>query len=275
MIEIKFKYIFIAVFTLIVVSCSNSRNPEHDANSKLAEIAYLIQQNKLPEAKLQIDSFHVNFRNLITQRKQAVALNDTIILRESARTLAYCNANMPKMQTELQALKSKFDLVKNEKYEDVGKYVLKSQQNLILSSKTTLVCKVDEKGLLEMTSLYSGSKLNHKQVNIKSNSGMIQTTADQAVLHTFNDDSRIVEQLTFDESTTDSIAEFIRVNQNLAIVVELVGNKTVSYKLDKTQVNAIVTTTKLAMAIKQMRETENAQRIAMQRIGKINLLYQQ
>jgi hypothetical protein len=270
-----FYSLIIAGIILFAGACNETKNTEQAATAQLAEIASLIQRNELNQAKQRIDSFHVQFRKLVLQRKQAVALNDTIILRESARTLAYCNANLARMKSELNEMQRKFDFVKNEKYEDFGKYVLKSQRNLLLSGKTTLLCEVGEKGELELTSLYSGSNINHKSIVLNAQSGNVITEESQAVLHAFKDEGLSVEQLTFDLLSSDSIVKFISENENFAIKVQLQGNKQVSYSLDKNQINAIKTSYTFARALKKVQDTENAQRIAMQRIGKINLLYQQ
>ena len=275
-----FKISFVLLLTLIFVSfsCNSRKQEEKQADKRLDIIRALISANKLNEAKSEIDSIHALYPRLVNKRKLAVALEDTIILRESYRTVNYCTKILPELKSGYEQLFKNFVFQKNEKYEKIGKYVYKSQVGEQNTGRNYLKYEVDENGDTYLTSMYSGAKLNQFTIQVAV-AGMTVTTDTVAkntgVLHAFNDGERYYEQLTFKNEADGGIAEFIHTNKGLSLKVNLLGAKNSSYVLQQADKVAISETFKFAQARKLLRKTENDLRIAQQRIGKINLLYKE
>lgn len=274
----KINFVLLLILIFVSFSCNSRKQEEKQADSRLENIRSLISANKLNEAKSEIDSIHVLYPRLVDKRKLAVAMEDTIILRESYRTLNYCTKLLPELTNEYEQLLKNFVLQKNEKYENIGKYVYKSQVGEQSIGRNYLKYEVDENGETYLTSMYSGAKLNQVTIQVAA-AGMTVTTDTVAkntgVLHAFNDGERYYEQLTFKNEADGGIAEFIHANKNLTLKVNLLGTKNSSYALQQVDKVAISETFKFAQARKLLRKTENDLRIAQQRIGKINLLYKQ
>lgn len=272
----KINFVLLLILIFISFSCNSRKQEEKQADSRLENIRSLISANKLNEAKSEIDSIHALYPRLVNKRKLAVALEDTIILRESYRTLNYCTKVLPELKSSYEQLLKNFVLQKNEKYEEIGKYVYKTQAGEQNTGRNYLKYEVDEKGETYLTSMYSGTKLNQVTIQVSS-AGMIATTDTVAkntgVLHTFNDGERYYEQLTFKNEADGGIAEFIHTNKNITLKVNLRGTKNSNYALQQADKVAISETFKFAQARKLLYKTENDLRIAQQRIGKINLLY--
>ena len=274
----KIKILFSLIIILSIVSCNSREKEEKQADIRLENIRSLITASKLNEAKSEIDSIHTLYPRLVNKRKLAVALEDTIILRESYRTVNYCTKILPELKSGYEQLFKNFVLQKNEKYEKIGKYVYKSQVGEQNTGRNYLKYEVDENGDTYLTSMYSGAKLNQFTIQVAA-AGMTATTDTVAkntgVLHAFNDGERYYEQLTFKNEADGGIADFIHTNKGLSLKVSLLGAKNSSYVLQQADKVAISETFKFAQARKLLRKTENDLRIAQQRIGKINLLYKQ
>lgn len=270
--------IFLFLSIILLSSCSSRKQEEKLADDRLANVRLLINENKLNEAKSEIDSVHLLFPRLVDKRKLAVALKDTIILRESYRTMNYCNKLLPDIKAAYEQLEKKFVFQKNEKYEETGKYIYKTQTGEQNTGRNYLKCEVDENGDFFISSMYSGSKINQYAVKAEAAGMEVITdpdTKNAGVLHTFNDGERYFEQLTFKNDADGGLTAFINSNKLLAIKVTLIGSKKISYTLAQTDKDAIVATYSFANARKLLRKTENDLRIAQQRIGKINLLYKE
>lgn len=272
----KVRIIFSFLLIFLLLSCNTRKQEEKRADNRLNNIRSLITANKLNEAKSEIDSIHALFPRLVDKRKLAVALQDTIILRESYRVMNYCSKVLPSLKSDFEKLLKNFVLQKNEKYENIGKYVYKSQANEQNADRKYLKYEVDENGDTYLTSLYSGIKIIPFAIKVAT-AGMIATTdtvsKNVGVFNAFNDGERNYEQLTFKNEADGGIAEFISKNKNLTLKVTLFGSKNSSYVMQKTDIVAISETFKFAQARKLLHKTENDLRIAQQRIGKINLLY--
>lgn len=259
-----------------LASCNSRQKEEAAAEQQLDKIRDLISQNKLNAAKIEIDSLHTSFPRLVNKRKEAVALKDSIILRESYRTVEHCNKVLPNYLKVVNELEQSFTFIKNEKYEEVGRFAHKTQSSELNTSKNYLAFEVDEDLNTFLTSTHKGTKLNHYAIKAEASAGLFATT-DQAsktgVSHTYNIDSNPVEQLTFKNEADGGIAKFIHENYNQDIKITLIGIKDFKFTLTKSNKEAISKTYLLANAQKLLRNTEKENRIAQQRIGKIKLLY--
>lgn len=271
-------FVAILIVQLIFASCNSREQEKKQADERLEKIRQLITENKLNEAKSQIDSIHALFPRLVSKRKMAVALKDTIILRESHRTLNYCEKVLPELKASYEQLEKNFILQKNEKYEETGKYVYKTQLAEQNTGRNYLKYEVDENGDVYLTSVYSGTKINQNAVRVEAAGMSIQTdseTKNTGVLNAFSDGERYYEELTFKNEAENGIASFIAKNKLLTLKVTLTGSKQQSYILNAKDKEAISTAYLFAMARKTLKNTEKDMRIAQQRIGKINLLYKE
>lgn len=258
----------------LVVSCSKNRNEIEDADKRLALIKSLIADNKLNEAKVQIDSLHLLFPKLVDKRKVAVALKDTIILRESYKMLDYCQKALPELKKTYESLSSGFVFEKNEKYDETGKYICKTQVAEQNAGRNYLSVEVDENGDVFLVSHYSGAKINHSKLEINAAGVTVSSDKNSAgVLHAFSDGSAFFENLTFKNEADGGIAGFIASNKNSAVKVTLIGTKSFTYLLSDKDRVAVANGFVFAKTRKAIVKAENDMRIAQQRIGKIKLLY--
>lgn len=269
--------IYIALILIVFTACNSRKNEEAAADIKLTAIKALIAQNKLNEAKSQIDSIHAIFPRLVKKRQEAVALNDTIILRESYRTLAYCSKTLPDLIKTVQSLEKEFVFTKNTNYEEFGKFTYENQAGNQKTARSQIFCEIDENNDLYVTSVYRGSKINQYAIKVHASAGLTASTdstnKNVGVNHSFNIENTNVEQLTFKNESDGGIVKFIHENKQMDLKITLMGTKKFTYQLSPSNKEAISKSFALASARKLLKKTENDSRIAQQRIGKIKLLY--
>ncbi|MFZ4581744.1 MAG: hypothetical protein ACOYM7_03745 [Paludibacter sp.] len=267
-------FFHLIVISVILIACNSKDNDENEADIRLNTIKELINDNKLNEAKTNIDSIHILFPRLVEKRKMAVALNDTIILRESYRTLKYSTQILPAIKHAYESILTDFRFEKNTKYTEAGKYVYKSQLTEQNTGRNYLRCEVFENNDVFLVSEYSGPKLNHFAIQAESSGfSAVSDTLKKGVLHTFTDGGRNYENLTFRNETDCGLTAFISEHYRLPIKITLIGSRKFTYQLAESDKLAINRSYTLSKARKLMVKTENDLRISQQRIGKINLLY--
>jgi len=236
---------FIVFLSFFLVSCNTRKAEEKLADKRLSDIVQLINDNSLNAAKIQIDSVHLLFPRLVAKRKIAASYSDTIVRRESARTLAYCDSILPIKQSEVDSIQKNFRFEKNAKYQEIGNYVFKTQITEMNSNRNYLKTYVDEKADFYLISNYCGAKIEHTSVEVSANdmfahSDTIATS--EAANHSFNDAGSHWEAVTFKNDADNGVAAFIAQYSNLQIKVTLYGKKTITYYLANTDKKAIVET---------------------------------
>ena len=270
----KFFRIFSAVaFVAVFASCNWGGLPEKQADKKLLEIEQLITDNDWAIARLKIDSIHTLFPRLVDKRKIAVALADTISRRESARMLAYCDSILPVKKAEADSLMKYFRFEKDEKYQEVGNYVYKSQITEQNTGRNYLKCYVDEKANFYLVSNVGGSRINHRNVMVSAGDGFATTENDsvaKGVFHSFTTDGQYFESLTF-TNADGGIGGFIAANRNEKIKVTLLGSKKIEYQLPETDKKAIAASYHLWLLKKDIMRLEREILKAQVIIGNINL----
>lgn len=257
----------------ITTSCNDWEKKEKLADIKLKKIESLIHQNALNSAKIEIDSLHLLFPKLISKRKVAAALEDTILRIESSRTLAYCDSLLPKKQLELNVILKNFRLEKNAKYQEIGNYIYKTQITESIPKKTYLKTYVDEKADLFLISNYCGPKIDHSCVEA-SNGDITSRTdtllANNSANYSFTDGENHWETLTFKNDAANPLASFITQESDKQIKVNLCGKKRYTYFLSNSDKKAITETYRLWIVKKDIHQLEKEIKKAKNRIARIN-----
>ena len=265
------------IFSVVLSSCNSKEKQEKQADERLKHIEQLISENNYGTAKLEIDSIHILFPRLVSKRKIAVAYRDTIIRRESSRTLAYSNSILPIKQHEFDSIQRDFRFEKNDKYQEFGNYVYKSQITEQNTGRNYLKCYVDENADLYLISNISGNKIEHNAVQLTVNEISIQTDTtktSKANFHNFSDAGMYWESLTFKNDEESGLTAFITENQKEKIKVNLIGKKKISYYLSEQDKKAIAATYRFWILKKDLKQLQKEIEKATIRIGNIKLRYQ-
>ena len=271
--NIKRVFFFMLIFTLFI-SCNSRKKLEKQADIRLKHIEQLISKNSLNAAKIEIDSFHLLFPRLVNKRRIAVAFEDTILRRESSRTLAYCDSILPYKQHEADSIQKNFRFEKDKVYQETGNYIYKTQKTESNSARIYLKGYVDGNGDFYLISNYCGIKLEHVTVEVLAKDLFAHTdtivTSDPNY-HSFTDGGQRWEVVTFKNEAGKAVAAFIAQYSNMQIKVILHGKKNYSYYLADSDKKAITESYHLWIVktdvIKLQKEIKKAHAI----IGRIKL----
>ena len=237
-------FFILLAFTLLI-SCDSRQKQEKLADIRLKHIEQLISQNSLNAAKIQIDSIHLLFPRLVNKRRIAAALEDTIVRRESSRSLAYCDSILPKKQHEADSILRNFRFEKDKIYQETGNYIYKTQQTEGNTNRIYLKAYVSENADLFLISNYCGGKLEHTSVEVAVSDLFARTdtidTSDPSY-HSFTDGGLRWEVVTFKNDAGKDVASFIAQYTAKPIKVILHGKKNYVYYLADSDKKAILET---------------------------------
>ncbi len=265
--------IFALLALVIFGSCDSRKEQEKQADIRLKHIEQLIGQNTLNAAKIEIDSIHILFPRLVEKRKVAAAFEDTIVRRESSRTLAYCDSILPKKQHELDSIQRNFRFEKDVSFQEYGNFVYKTQLTENNSNRVYLKSYVDENSDLYLISNYCGPKIDHTTIEVSVNDLLARTdtlATTNAANHSFNVGGTHWETLTYKNDAANGVAGLITQEASKRIKVSLHGKKTFVYYLADSDKNAISETYRLWVVKKDVTQLEKEIKKAKVRIARIN-----
>lgn len=267
-----YNIILISIF-IIFVSCNPRKAQEKQADERLKQIEQLINENALNSAKIQIDSIHLLFPKLVEKRRIAAALEDTIVRRESARNLVYCDSILPFKQHEADSIQKNFRLEKDTVYQQFGNFVYKTQRTESNANRTYLKSYVDENADFYLISNYTGGKIEHISVRVSINDLFAQTDSietSNSNYHSFDDGGTHWETITFKNEADKGVASFISQYATERIKITLYGKKTYTYYLSDADKKAISETYNLWVVkkdvIKLLKEIKKS-KIKIERIN--------
>ena len=267
------KYCFILLISSVLISCNSRKAKERDADRRLSHIELLIEKKAFNSAKFEIDSIHTLYPMLVEKRRIAAALSDTIIRRESTRSLAYCDSILPSKIHEMDSVQKNFRFEKNAKYQDVGNFVYKTEQTESNANRTYLKTYVDENAEFYLISNYCGSKIEQQSVEVSV--GDLFAHTDTISLsdpnnHRYDDGGSHFESIMFKNESGKNVFEFIAQNNSKGLKVTLLGTKKYSYYLSDADRKAIVETYHLWKIKRDVVQLRKEIKKANLRIARIN-----
>jgi hypothetical protein len=259
--------IIIPILILTFFSCGQ-KQVEMQATQRLESINQLIENKNYEQALLAIDSFHVEFRNLIPLRRKAASLQDSALLYQSVDIQAYCDSVLYCETQSFDSIVKNFKYEKNENYQAIGVYVSKNQISENNTERNFLKCSIDDHAEFALESVYAGKKLEHRNIRVTADSISIDSEHSGA-FHSFNDDDIWHESLIFSAQNQSNIAGFIAQNRTKRIKVTLLGDSNFSYILadrDKTAIAESYEFWLIKKNITKLENKRNAAKIMQQKI---------
>ncbi|MDO9152148.1 MAG: hypothetical protein Q7U47_00280 [Paludibacter sp.] len=268
-----FILLILITLTIFIAGCNSKKKEELRAQNKLLVIANLIDKNALNDAKIKIDSFHLNFPKLVEKRRIAAALEDTINRRECSRTILYCDSLHPIKKHEFDSIVKNFRFEKDSAYQQYGNYVHKFQITEQNSKRNYLKCIVNENAGLQLISNYSGTKIGHKWIEVRN--GDVYATTDttnnsKSHEHYYNIGVDNFERVIFENESAVAVVEFIYNNRTSRIKVMLGGKKSLVYFLESIDAKSIADSYHLWIVKKDILQLEKEIQKATHKIQKIN-----
>lgn len=269
----KSQFVVLLVALSLIVACGSQKTDEKLADERLKRIETLIAESAYNSAKIEIDSIHQLFPRLVDKRRMAATFLDTIVRRESARTLAYCDSILPLKQREADSIQRNFRFEKDPVYQQVGNYVYKTQQTESNATRNYLKSYVDENADFYLISNYTGAKIQHISVKVSVGELFAQTdtlfTTDPSN-HSFSDGGTYWEALTFKNEAEKGVAAFVAQFYNKPVKVTLLGAKNFVYSLSESDKKAIAETYHLWVVKKDIVFLQKEIQKAQIKIARIN-----
>lgn len=203
---------FYIVILFLLCACGENKN-ERDAADKLSEIEQLVVAEKYNAAKIALDSFHINFPEMISLRRKAIVLEDTLSMRQNRRIIAFCDSMLTFNQHKLDSLRTLFRFQKDEKYQVIGNYIYKNQgQNINMGS--SFWTYIDQNNDFYIVKNFFGGLPKNSAISLTVSLGDIYATTDtilenSSARYKFETDGKTVETLTLKNEQIEKFAAFI------------------------------------------------------------------
>ncbi|MBR6370436.1 MAG: hypothetical protein IKS24_05090 [Bacteroidaceae bacterium] len=187
------------------VEKSASRHLEN-AREAFSELNYSL-------AKQEIDSIRILYPKAFEARKQGLALMQEIEMAEQLRSIEYEDSMIALAKAAFEAIKGNYMFEKDEQYQDMGSYTIKSQDPIRNIERNYIRGKVDELGRMTLVSHYRGNAyIHHDQIRLNVGETYVETPVSDE-RHEFTDLGICYERLSFMNGNDGGAAAFI--NENL------------------------------------------------------------
>lgn len=267
------KLLFFLFIILVLVACDARKAQEENADKRLNNIQLLINQSAYNAAKMEIDSIHKLFPLLVDKRRIAAGLEDTIIRRESSRSLIYCDSILPSKIHSMDSIQKNFRFEKNKKYQNIGNFVYKTEQTESNANRTYLKTYVDENADFYLVSNYCGAKIEQQSVEVSTKDLFAHTdtiSTRDPNNHRYDNGGSHFESIIFKNQSGNGVVEFIAQSTFKIIKVSLHGKKSYVYYLSDADRKAIVETYHLWKVKKDVVQLQREIKKAISKIERIN-----
>ena len=264
------------IISFSLSSCNSRQSEEKKAENRLLKIEQLISENAYHAAKLEIDSVHALYPRLVDKRREAQVFMDTIVRRESARTIIYRDSVLSQKRKEVTAMQHNFKFEKDEKYQEIGTFVHQALLTEANVRRNYLKIYIDEHANFYLVSYYCGSKISHTQVVVSCDSFFAETSVvdtSNPSNYSFTNDGQEWEMVTFEKEDAAKIAEFITNYADKRIKITLKGEKSDTYYLSERDKKAIVESCDFWAVIKEVVQSEREIKQATAKIEHIKQRY--
>lgn len=248
----------------LFAACSESIEEKAQRSLQLARAAY--ETGDFQSAKIELDSLKILYPKAFNARREAMKLMREVELAEQQRSVACFDSMLVAKRTELdEVIKSDFIFEKDEKYQDIGNFMIASQAPMKNLMNSYLRGQVDENGVLTITSIYRGKAISHNKVKVSVGDSFAES-ANPISNYTSKHLGVTTERVDFRFGKDEGIIGFIVLNAGKSIKVELVGKSSYTYSMRKEDIQAITKLYDLSMLLSSIRELEASKQEAQRHI---------
>ena len=172
--------------TIVLFSCSE--NNKDKAFQLLNEARIAMIQNQHDRAHELVDSLRTTYPKEIDCRREALQFVDSLELHEAKYAFAKADSSLTFKRLELDEMKKKFVLEKDEKYQSVGYYVVPSQAGN--KQHLNFFAEVGEDGSMQLVTIDKKRHYSYTTVSLSEDGGSMAVLPANATA----DDALIVEQ---------------------------------------------------------------------------------
>ena len=250
--------------TMLFASCGESVEEKAQRSLQSARAAY--ESGNYQSAKIELDSLKILYPKAFTARREALKLMREVELAEQQRSVVCFDSMLLVKRAELdEAIKKDIVFEKDEKYQEIGNFMVASQAPMKNLKNSYLRAQTDEHGVLTITSFYRGKPIGHNKVKVSVGDSFAES-ANPLSNYTSKHLGVTTERVDFRFGKDEGIIGFIVLNSDKNIKVELSGKSTYSYTMRKEDVQAITKLYDLSMLLRSINELEAARQEAQRHI---------
>ena len=213
------KQILLSIILLAAVSCQESIEQKAGHHLDNAKEAFSIGNYNV--AKQEIDSIKILYPKAFETRRQGIRLMQQIEEAEQMRAIEYEDSVIAVATATFEKIKAGYAFEKDERYQDIGLYTIKSQAPQRNTDRTYIRAQVDELGRMTLISSYRGSSYIHHDWLKLSVGEVYVDTPESNDRHEFEDLGVYYEWLSFINGNDGGAAAFISANKDENITYTL------------------------------------------------------
>lgn len=202
---------------IIALATSCKENVEKQASKHLDNAKEAFSIGNFNLAKQEIDSIRILYPKAFETRKQGIRLMQQVEEAEQLRALEYEDSMIVAATAAFEKIKGDYVFEKDERYQDIGLYTIKSQAPTRNIDRTYIRAQVDEQGKMTLISSYSGSSyLHHDWLKLSVDDKYVDTPVSND-RHEFKDLDVCYERVSFINGNDGGAAAFISANKDADI----------------------------------------------------------
>lgn len=209
----------VAALSALIISCAE--NVEKLAGRHLNNAKEAFSIGNYNVAKQEIDSIKILYPKAFEARKQGIKLMQQVEEAEQMRAIEYEDSMITVAQAAFDQIKAGYAFQKDEQYQDLGLYTIKSQDPTRNTDRTYIRAQVDELGRMTLISSYRGSSYIHHDWLKLSVGDLYVDTPESNDRHEFKDLDVCYEWLSFINGNDGGAAAFISANKDANITYTL------------------------------------------------------
>ena len=211
--------LFAAFTILLAAGCGE--NVEDKAAKHLDKAKEAFSMGNFNVAKQEIDSIRILYPKAFETRRQGIKLMQQIEESEQLRVIEYEDSMIAAATSAFNRIKGNYVFEKDEEYQDLGLYTIKSQAPNRNMDRTYIRAQVDELGRMTLISSYRGSSYIHHDWLKLSVGDKYVDTPESNDRHEFTDLGICYERLSFINGNDGGAAAFISANKDENITYTL------------------------------------------------------
>ncbi|MBR4792746.1 MAG: hypothetical protein IK038_03675 [Bacteroidaceae bacterium] len=209
------------ILTAIICMLSCEESIEQKATHHLDHAKEAFSIGNYNVAKQEIDSIKILYPKAFEARKQGIKLLQQVEEAEQMRIIEYEDSMIAVAQAAFDKIKANYAFEKDERYQDIGLYTIKSQAPQRNTDRTYIRAQVDELGRMTLISCYRGSSYIHHDWLKLSVGEVYVDTPESNDRHEFEDLGVYYEWLSFINGNDGGAAAFISANKDENITFTL------------------------------------------------------
>ena len=213
------KSLIILAITVLAISCKE--NIEEKAAKHLDNAKEAFSLGNFNVAKQEIDSIKILYPKAFETRRQGIKLMQQVEEAEQLQVIEYEDRMIAEATAAFEKIKANYTFEKDERYQDVGIYSIKSQAPTRNIDRTYIRAQVDEQGKMTLISSYRGSSyIHHDWLKLSVGDNYVDTPVSND-RHEFTDLGFCYERVSFINGDDGGAAAFISANKDADILFTL------------------------------------------------------